>query len=96
MAPKSNLIKLGLLTSVVDKALSFNTAILVFVVTTLVGSAPIDKEMDAVVDVYTGSSNTEVRVFWGGADEVIFGARLSFTVVNFVGSKLMDNFTKET
>ena len=87
---------LGLLTSVADNALSFNIAIVVLVVTTLVGSAPIDKEIDAVPDAYTESSNTEVRVFWGGPDEVIFGARLSLTVVNFVGSKLMDNFTKET
>ena len=41
---------LGLLAVVSDIALSLNIAILVLVVTTFVGSAPIDKEMDAVPD----------------------------------------------
>lgn len=92
MGEESNVILVGLLTSVVDKALSFNTAILVFVITTLVGSAPIDKEMDAAPDAYVGSSKTEVNVF----GKLGFGVRLSVNVVNFEESKLMDNFTKET
>ncbi len=89
--PNATLV-LGLLVSVADKALSCNIAILVFTVTTFVGSAPMDKEMDAFPNPYTGSSNIEVKVF----GEAVFGLRLSATVVNFSGLKLMDNFTKET
>ncbi len=81
---------LGLFASVADKALSCNIEILVFVVTTFVGSAPVDKDIEALPDVSTGSSNTEVSVF----EKSVFGFRLS--AVNFDGSKLIDNFTKET
>lgn len=85
-------ILLGLLDVVTDRAFSFRIVILVFVVTTFVGSAPIDKDMVAFPTSYTGSSNTEVRVF----GEFGFGVRLSITVANFEESKLIDNFTKET
>lgn len=83
---------LGLLVSVVDEALSFNIAILVFVVTTRVGSAPIDKDIDALPDSNIVSSSTEVKVF----EELGFGTRLAPAVVNFEESKPIDNFTKET
>ena len=80
-------------------ALSFSIAILVFEVSTRVGSAPIDRDMDAVpiVLLYTASSKTDVNVLV----DIRFGVRLSSVsvfviVVNFSGSNLIDNFTKET
>jgi len=77
----SNVTLVGLLLSVGANALSFKVAIFALVANALVGSDPIEREIDAVPDVYTGSSNIEVRVF----GELGFGKKLSLTVVNFSG-----------
>jgi len=61
----------------------------------LVGSAPIDKDRVAFPAAlsYVGPSSIVVNVF----EDSGLGLRLSVgNVVNFAGSKLIDNFTKET
>ena len=85
-------VKFGSVGAVAAVALSWRIAIVVFPFTALVGSAPIDKEIEAFPDSYAASSMIVVKVF----DDSGFALRLSDMVVNFVGSKLIANFTKET
>lgn len=73
-------------------ARSLSIAILVFVTTTLVGSAPMDREIIAFPVSYLGSSITVVKVFGGGAAAKLSADR----VANFAGSKLTVSLTKET